>query len=132
MTPQAMTPQATTTPVTPNPLTLKLEQLRLTTISQRIDQTIHDAADSNLSFASTLERLIDLELEARRQRSVERQVKQSKLQSPQSIDAFQFAFHKSRQQAKARILKLLDLDFVRRGANVVLVGNPGTGKTMLA
>jgi DNA replication protein DnaC len=128
-----MTPLATTamTP-NPNPLTLKLEQLRLTTISQRIEQTINDAADANLSFASTLERLIDLELEARRQRSVERQVKQSKLQSPQSIDAFQFAYHKSRQQAKARILKLLDLDFVRKGANVVLVGNPGTGKTMLA
>jgi SpoVK/Ycf46/Vps4 family AAA+-type ATPase len=126
----AMTPQTMTTP--PNPLALKLEQLRLTTIRQRIEQTINDAADANLSFASTLERLVDLELEARRQRSVERQVKQSKLQSPQSIAAFQFAYHKSRQQAKARILKLLDLDFVRRGANVVLVGNPGTGKTMLA
>jgi DNA replication protein DnaC len=116
----------------PNPLVQKLEHLRLTTISQKIDQTITDAANANLSFASTLERLIDLELEARRQRSVERQVKQSKLQSPQSIDAFHFGHHKSRQQAKARILKLLDLDFVRSGANIVLVGNPGTGKTMLA
>jgi hypothetical protein len=54
----------------------------LTTISQRIEQTVNDAAEANLSFASTLERLVDLELEARRQRSVERQVKQSKLQSP--------------------------------------------------
>jgi DNA replication protein DnaC len=33
---------------------------------------------------------------------------------------------------KARILKLLDLDFVAKGTNIVVVGNPGVGKTMLA
>ena len=51
---------------------------------------------------------------------------------PQSIDAFHFAHHKTRQQAKTRILKLLDLDFLRKGSNLVFVGNPGVGKTMLA
>lgn len=33
---------------------------------------------------------------------------------------------------KARILKLLDLDFLDQGTNIVVVGNPGVGKTMLA
>ena len=101
-------------------------------MSQHLDRTITEAASANLSFAATLERLTDLEAEARRQRSVERHVKMSKLHLPQSIDAFHFAHHKTRQQAKTRILKLLDLDFLRKGSNLVFVGNPGVGKTMLA
>jgi DNA replication protein DnaC len=38
----------------------------------------------------------------------------------------------SREQARLRILKLLDLDFLQKGTNLVFVGNPGVGKTMLA
>lgn len=113
-------------------LSQKLEQLSLTTMSRHLDQTIADAATNNLSFAATLERLTDLELEARRRRSIERRVKMSRLQGQHSIDSFNFAHHKSRQQARTRILKLLDLDFLHKGANLVFVGNPGVGKTMLA
>jgi len=101
-------------------------------MSRHLDQTIADAASQNLSLAATLERLADLELEARRRRSIERRVKMSRLQTQHSIDSFNFAHHKSRQQAKLRILKLLDLDFLHKGTNLVFVGNPGVGKTMLA
>ena len=101
-------------------------------MSHHLDQTIADAATNNLSFPATLEQLADLELEARRRRSIERRVKMSRLQAQHSIDAFNFAHHKSRQQARLRILKLLDLDFLHKGTNLVFVGNPGVGKTMLA
>ena len=49
-----------------------------------------------------------------------------------SIDSFLFQHHKSRLQNKARILRLLDLAFLDNGTNIVLVGNPGTGKTFLS
>jgi len=101
-------------------------------MSRHLDQTIAEAASQNLSLAVTLERLADLELEARRRRSIERRVKMSRLQTQYSIDSFNFAHHKSRQQARLRILKLLDLDFLHKGTNLVFVGNPGVGKTMLA
>ncbi len=35
-------------------------------------------------------------------------------------------------QSKSRILRWLDLNFLQEGANVILIGNPGTGKTYLA
>ena len=101
-------------------------------MSRHLDQTIAAAASRNLSLAATLERLADLELEARRRRSIERRVKMSRLQTQRFIVSFNFAHHKSRQQAKLRILKLLDLDFLHKGTNLVFVGNPGVGKTMLA
>jgi len=35
-------------------------------------------------------------------------------------------------QLKTRVLRLLDLDFLRLGTSVCIIGNPGVGKTYLA
>jgi hypothetical protein len=35
-------------------------------------------------------------------------------------------------ELKTRIRRLLDLDFLDKGSSVILIGNPGTGKTFLA
>ena len=114
------------------PLELKLNQLSLSTMSRQLETTLTDAAAKNLSAAATLEWLADMEIEARSQRAVERRFRFSRLQAQPSIDAFHFHHHKSRMQAKNRILRLLDLAFLKQGTNLVLIGNPGVGKTFLA
>jgi DNA replication protein DnaC len=114
------------------PLEQKLNQLTLSTISRQVETTLTEAAAKNLSLAATLEWLLDMELEARKQRAIDRRFKCSRLQAQPSIDAFHFQHHKTRQQAKPRILRLLDLDFLAKGTNLVLIGNPGVGKTFLA
>jgi hypothetical protein len=48
------------------------------------------------------------------QRAIERRYKCSRLQAQSSIGAFQFSGHKTRQQAKPRILRLLDLEFLTK------------------
>jgi len=101
-------------------------------MSRQLETTLTEAAVKNLSAADTLEWLADMELEARKQRAIDRRFKCSRLQAQPSIDAFHFHHHKSRQQAKPRILRLLDLSFLDKGANLVLIGNPGVGKTFLA
>ena len=101
-------------------------------MSRQAETTIADAAARNLSVAATLELLADMELEARHGRAIERRFKCSRLQLQPSIDAFHFHHHKSRMQAKNRILRLLDLTFLKQGTNLVLIGNPGVGKTFLA
>ena len=110
----------------------KLERLRLPTMSRQLDQALQYAAEKSLSPAAALEWLADLELEARKGRAVERRFHCSRLHVQHSIDSFLFQHHKSRLQNKARILRLLDLAFLDNGANIVLVGNPGTGKTFLS
>jgi DNA replication protein DnaC len=110
----------------------KLRQLNLKAMSHEIEATLADAAARNLSMAATLERLIDIELEVRRGRAIERRFKCSRLQAQPSIDSFHFHHHKTRVQAKNRLLRLLDLEFLRNGTNLVLIGNPGVGKTFLA
>ena len=115
-----------------NTLREKLLRLALTTAARHLDETVQDAVRRNQALPAALGQLLDLELAARRERAVLRRFSAARLLLKPDIDQFHFAHHKSRQQARQRILQLLDLDFVRQGVNVVLLGNPGTGKTFLA
>jgi DNA replication protein DnaC len=113
-------------------LAAKLQQLSLTTIARNIEQSLSEAASKNWTPAVTLEWLADVELGARKDRAIDRRFRSARLMAKHAIDSFQFSHHKSRQQAKPRILRLLDLEFLRQGTNVVIIGNPGVGKTLLA
>lgn len=113
-------------------LSRKLEQLQLTGMCQELDHVLADAVARNLSHAETVEWLADIELDGRWKRSIERRFRLSKLQAKVGIESFNFNHHKSRMHLKSKILRLLDLDFIAQGTNVVLIGNPGTGKTFLA
>jgi DNA replication protein DnaC len=101
-------------------------------MSQNLDHILSDAASKNLSLTDALESLADRELEARNGRSIERRFRFSRLGGQCSIDSFQFNYHKSRSQMKNRILRLMDLEFLHKGTNIVIIGNPGVGKTFLA
>jgi len=64
-----------------------------------------------------------MQLESRNGRVIERRFTFSHLQTRANIDAFHFHHHRSRVQAKNRILRLLDLAFLKQVANLVQVGN---------
>ena len=115
-----------------NELASKLEQLQLTSVSRELDHILADAAKKNLSHAETIAWVADVELEGRKTRSIERRFRMSRLQVKTGIESFDFNHHKTRMQLKNKILHLLDLDFIAQGTNVVIIGNPGTGKTFLA
>jgi len=114
------------------PLNDKLAQLKLDFMSRELNRVLTDAAAKSLSPSDTLDWLADLELEGRQGRSVERRFRLSKLQMRHGIESFSFSHHKTRQQMKSKILHLLDLEFIKQGTNIILIGNPGTGKTFLS
>jgi DNA replication protein DnaC len=110
----------------------KLVKLRLKAVAQNLEQVLEDANRKNLSTLTVLHRLADLELECRRQAAVKLRFTQSRLPGGLTIDQFDFNHHKSRKEQKERILSLMDLEFVRESMDVILIGNPGTGKTFIA
>ncbi|MBF0510376.1 MAG: ATP-binding protein [Deltaproteobacteria bacterium] len=57
---------------------------------------------------------------------------QSKLTERITIDQFDFNHHSSRKEQKTHIINLLSTDFIRSRVDVILIGNPGVGKTFLA
>ena len=115
-----------------NELPRKLSLLKLSVMSRQLETALAEAASKNLSVAATLEGLADLELEGRRQHAIQRRFHLSRLQIQPTVAEFHFQHHKSRLQIKSKILRLLDLDFITQGTNLVLIGNPGTGKPFLS
>jgi DNA replication protein DnaC len=110
----------------------KFMELRLKAMADQLDTVIEAAATQNLDLLGTLSRLADIELEQRFHNAIALRWRQSKLADKLTIDQFDFSHHKSRQEQKTRILNLLNLDFVRAHMDVLLIGNPGAGKTFLA
>jgi DNA replication protein DnaC len=110
----------------------KLKALRLKSCADNISQILERAEKQNISTLQTIERLLDLELEHRRQDRINMKYKQSKLFEKPTIDQFDFNFHISRSKQKTRILHLLDMDFIPQKKDIIFIGNTGTGKSLLA
>jgi len=110
----------------------KCNILKLKAIAQHLEQTTAIAEQRNWTPLQTVDHLFDLELELRRKNKIERCFKQSKLYEKTTIDQFDFSFHISRKNQKSRILNLMDLGFIEQRKDIILIGNPGVGKSFLA
>jgi DNA replication protein DnaC len=110
----------------------KCKALRLKAIADHLEQTIVLAEHRNWTPLQTIDHLFELELELRRKNKIERCFKQSKLYEKTTIDQFDFAFHGSRKNQKSRIVNLMDLEFIKHRKDIILIGNPGVGKSFLA
>ncbi len=77
-----------------------------------------------------LQRVVDIETEERQHRGLDRRMKNSRLGRFKPIADFDWAWPK--QINRTTVEALFRLDFATEGANVLLVGGPGLGKTMIA
>jgi DNA replication protein DnaC len=109
-----------------------LLQLRLKIMAQHLEEVIQQAKEKNRDPLFVLNQLAEAETEHRLQSAIRLRFQQARLNEKITLDAFDFHHHKSRQDQKAQILDLLNLDFVSKHRDVILIGNPGTGKTFLA
>jgi DNA replication protein DnaC len=110
----------------------KCRDLRLKAFTENLERVIEESAKKNWPCLRTIEHLLDLELEKRKLARIDACFKASRLTEKQTIDNFDFAFTASRKENKARILRLLDLEFIKDKKDVIFIGTPGGGKSFLA
>jgi len=110
----------------------KLQWLRLNKISIELEHVLKETTQKNVSSLAFLEKLLNLEMEHRRDRSIANRIRQAKLPHLVTIDQFDFNHHNTRSQNKQLILKFLDLAFLENKTDIVFMGNPGVGKSFLA
>ena len=110
----------------------KFKLLRLKNCAQNLADVLDQGARENLSILQAIERLLEIELACRKKARIILRFKQSKLGEKTTIDQFDFKHHESRQKYKNRILSLIDLGFIQNKKDIILIGNPGTGKTFLS
>ena len=104
--------------------------LRLPNIRKRYKEMIEDSLSKQLSYEQFLELILKEECNLRNQLSIERKIKNAKFPYMRSFEEMDWnAF--SLPVANS-IRELQSLSFVKEGRNVILVGNPGVGKTHTA
>jgi len=108
----------------------QLKALRLHTIAQIFEEEALKASKTDLSYTAFLARLVEEELAAKIDRSINAHVQMARLPMVRTLEEFDFAFQPS--LSPARLRELAELSFLQRAENILLVGKPGVGKTHLS
>jgi DNA replication protein DnaC len=107
-----------------------LAELRLGAAAESLTTVLDAARDEDLSAISVLERLLGIEVTAAHTRRHAGLLRFASLPAPYAIDDFDFAAQPGVDEKLIR--ELASLRFLDDAGNVLLVGQPGTGKTMIA
>lgn len=106
------------------------EELDLTALVVAAPSVIEKSEEERTSFVEFARRLLEVESKARRQRSLDRRLKRSRLGSTLGLEDFDFSI---RPQLDERVVRgLLDAEWARQRRNLLLLGPPGLGKTRTA
>ncbi len=107
-----------------------LAYLRLSAAAEQLAVALEDAEKRKLSYTRFLERLLAVEVEATERRRLEGRLRFASFPTPKTLADIDY----DAQPALDRKLvdELATLRFVEEHGNVLLIGPPGVGKTMLA
>ena len=106
-----------------------LAELKLTQIAQTYREVLDEAARKNTSLLEMLASLVAAEVTARRQRALDRRIRQAKLPKLKTLAEYNFEFPK--RISKQKVLRLFDCQFVEQHQCGILIGPTGTGKSHL-
>lgn len=104
------------------------KQLRLPAFNHYAD--VIRQLDSNKGYEDFLLALMKMELDSRMESSQKRKIKSSNFPYIKTIDELECS--RFEHLTEAFIHELASCDFVSKRQNVVMIGNPGTGKTHLS
>ena len=117
-----------------NPAVLLLEhhlkELKLPTFLRDYDSVGAVCSQERCDYPTYLLRLAERELIDRERRATERRIKEAAFPVLKTIETFDFAAQPSLNEPLVR--ELLRGEYIGKRENLLLVGNPGTGKTHLA
>jgi len=119
-----------TSSVTMNPdLAQSLVAIGMRGIAAILDDFLATATKQRLSPIQLLEEVVRIETRDRARRSLERRQKRSRIGAFKPMADFDWNWPKTVD--RALIERVFNLEFVNEGANVIVVGAHGLGKTML-
>jgi len=106
------------------------EYLKLGNLKNNLETILTEANATKPSYEEFLKQILCQETETRMNNGIKTRMRQAKLPYKKYIEDLDMNPYPP--SAKAKIEKLLNSNFVNEKENVVLVGNPGVGKTHLA
>ena len=122
-------PKTATRPSLREQILADFATLRVPVTAEQLDAALSDAEKSARSHLEFLHRLLTDQAGLRRQRSIERRLKDAHFREMKPLSEFDWSFNPS--IPRTQIETLLECDFIRRGQNLVFVGQSGLGKSRL-
>jgi DNA replication protein DnaC len=113
-----------------NPIDDHLQYLKLAVIAAQHQDLAADAARHRWTYPEFLLRLLEPEVQARRQRALERRIQAARFPVRKTLDQYRWDWPKKINEAQVR--QLFGLDFVGKKANAIFMGGVGLGKSHLA
>jgi DNA replication protein DnaC len=107
-----------------------LRELRLSGIAETLSTRLLQAQAAQEPFLQTFAAMLQDELDRRRSRLLDRRYKRSGLDEKLTLADFDWRFNP--KLPRAACFELHTLKFIGEGANALVVGKPGTGKSHLA
>lgn len=107
-----------------------LKSLRLSAMGQALPMRYQEAKANELDYLAFLDRLINDELDKRKENLLNRRTKIARFPFMKTLDDFNFDFNPSIQKKTLR--DLASCRFVYNAQNVLFIGPPGVGKTHLS
>ncbi len=104
--------------------------LTLSYIFHHYEDLISEAEDTKMQPRQFLEDALEKEAQQRRENGIRRRLRQARF--PHKKYLVDFKTEHLGEELASRIRKLESLDFIEAKENVILIGNPGTGKSHLA
>jgi DNA replication protein DnaC len=104
-----------------------LRELHLPTMRTGYEEMARQAEREQLTYERYLLELVERECEARRESRMARLLRQSRIPREKSLETLNLK--RLPQKAARQIKTLLEGDFLERRENVLVFGNPGSGKT---
>lgn len=102
--------------------------LHLPLLTEELDALLSRAEKEQLSHLQLVEHLLALPAQRRRERSTELRIRNAKFREPTTLETFDWKFNGI---DRVQVEELATGDFIRRGDNLVFVGQSGLGKSHL-
>ena len=107
-----------------------MKQFKLVDMREQYRDLILEAESSGMDYEAFLVRLLSVEEDGKRSRRTEKLQKEACFESEKSLEDIDYSFNRSLD--KDKITELGSLGFIDAGENVIIIGPPGVGKSMIA
>ena len=107
-----------------------LQTLRIPLSSDDLDTALAQAEKARWSALEILAHLLGPQAELRRQRAIERRIREARFREAVSLEGFDWAFN-AQAIDRIQIEALATGEFIRRGDNLVIAGQSGVGKSRI-
>lgn len=114
---------------TPQSIALLARELKLSTFAD-YQQVLRLAAEKGLGYEEFLHEMLTREVSVRKENQVKKRIRDARFPLVKTLD--EFKFDALPHVKEALVWQLATGEFIQCRENIVMIGNPGTGKTHLS